>query len=256
MTPQLKDRTALVTGSASGIGYAIAVGLARAGAKLVLTDLDEKQAQAVCLETGGYFIPSDLSSRHSCQELAEEALQKCGKIDILINNAGFQTVSPIEEFPIETWEKMLSVMLTAPFQLSQAFWPKMRTQNWGRIINIASVHGLVASPFKSAYVTAKHGLLGFTKTAALEGGAFGITANSICPAYVRTPLVDQQIASQAKNLGIPAEEVVRQVMLEPAAIKRLIEPKEVADLALYLCSDSASAVTGSNWNIDLGWTAR
>lgn len=252
----MENRVALITGAASGIGYAIAASLAKAGAKVVLTDLNEKDAQSIIDETRGTFVAADLASRESCEKLAQKSLEKFGKVDILVNNAGFQHVSPIEDFPAETWEKMIAVLLTAPFLLSKAFWPGMKKQGWGRIINVASVHGLVASPYKAAYVSAKHGVLGFTKTAALEGGAFGITANSICPAYVRTPLVDKQIASQAKTLGISEDDVISKVMLEPAAIKRLIEPKEVADLALYLCSDSASAVTGSNWNIDLGWTSR
>jgi 3-hydroxybutyrate dehydrogenase len=174
----------------------------------------------------------------------------------LVNNAGFQHVSPIEEFPEDTWDKMIAVMLTAPFLLTRYAWPAMKAQRWGRVINIASVHGMVASPFKSAYISAKHGLLGLTRTAALEGGAHGITVNAICPAYVRTPLVDNQIADQARTRGLSPGEVIEKVMLEPAAVKRLIEPEEVADFAAYLCGPTGAVFTGAALTMDLGWTAR
>lgn len=174
----------------------------------------------------------------------------------MINNAGFQYIAPVEEFPEETWGRMVQVMLTAPFQLTKYLLPGMKHRGWGRIINIASIHGLVASPYKSAYISAKHGLLGLTKTVALETGPFGITVNAICPAYVRTPLVERQIADQARTRGIPEADVVERVMLELAAIKRLIEPEEVAAFALFLASDRAGAITGSVHTIDLGWTAR
>ena len=160
---------------------------------------------------------------------------------ILINNAGFQHIDPIEVFPEDTWDKMLAVMLTAPFLLTKYVWGSMKTRGWGRIVNVSSIHGRVASPFKSAYITAKHGLIGLTRTAALEGGEHGITVNAICPAYVRTPLVENQIADQARTRGISTEDVVEQVMLEPAAIKRLITPEEVAALVVYLCSEAAGA---------------
>ncbi|MBM3265863.1 MAG: 3-hydroxybutyrate dehydrogenase, partial [candidate division Zixibacteria bacterium] len=188
--------------------------------------------------------------------LIERVVQGFGSVHILINNAGFQHVSPIETFPEDTWETMLSVMLTAPFLLTRYVWPAMQGQQWGRVVNIASIHGHVASPYKSGYVTAKHGLIGLTKTAALEGAGFGITVNAVCPAYVRTPLVERQIADQARTRGISEEDVVERVMLEPAAVKRLIEPEEVAGVTAFLCSDAAGAVTGAAWNIDLGWTAK
>jgi 3-hydroxybutyrate dehydrogenase len=177
-------------------------------------------------------------------------------VHILVNNAGFQNVETIEAFPEDVWDRMQAVMLTAPFLLTKYVWPAMRGQRWGRIINLSSIHGLVASPNKVAYISAKHGLVGLTKTAALEGGAYGITANAICPAYVRTPLVDKQIADQARTRGIPAEEVIEKIMLEPAAVKRLIEPAEVADFAAYLCGESAGVITGAALTMDLGWTAR
>ena len=186
----------------------------------------------------------------------DETLSHYGGVHILVNNAGFQHIDPIEVFPEDTWDRMLAVMLTAPFLLTKYVWGAMKTHGWGRIVNISSIHGRVASPFKSAYITAKHGLIGFTRTAALEGGEHGITVNAICPAYVRTPLVESQIADQARTRGISTEDVVEKVMLEPAAIKRLITPEEVASLIVYLCSEAAGAITGADWAIDLGWTAR
>jgi len=253
---KLSGKIAVVTGAASGIGYAISVALAREGARVVLGDLNENDGKAVASEVGGTFVHGDLALSGDCHKLIDTCLAQYERLDILVNNAGFQHISSVEEFPEEAWQKMLAVQLTATFILSKKAWPSMRKNHWGRIINIASVHGMVASPFKSAYVAAKHGVLGFTKAAALEGAEQGITVNAICPAYVRTPLVNKQISAQAEKLGIPENDVIQQVMLEPAAIKRLVEPSEVSDLVLYLCSDSARSVTGSNWTIDLGWTAR
>lgn len=249
-------RVALVTGAASGIGRAIAERLARAGDQVVVADVQVEQGQAVARAIGGLFLCADLRRREDCRRLVAETLDRFGTVHILINNAGFQHVAPIEEFPEDTWEAMLGVMLTAPFLLTKYVWPAMKAQRWGRIVNIASIHGLVASPFKSAYVAAKHGLIGLTRVAALEGGPYGITVNAICPAYVRTPLVENQIQDQARTRGLSPEEVVEKVMLEPAAIRRLIEPEEVAALVAYLCSEEASAITGAAWTIDLGWTAR
>lgn len=250
----LTNRVALVTGAGSGLGRAIAEALAREGATVLVNDL-RPEARAVAETIGGIFVQGDLSEREAVRVLAARALAHGGRVDILVNNAGFQHIDSIEDFPEDTWAQMLQVMLTAPFQLMKYLLPGMREAGWGRVINIASIHGMVASPFKSAYISAKHGLLGLTKTAALETGAAGITVNAICPAYVRTPLVERQIADQARTRGISPDAVVSQVMLEPAAIKRLIEPGEVAALALFLASDQASAITGSSFTIDLGWTA-
>jgi 3-hydroxybutyrate dehydrogenase len=199
---------------------------------------------------------ADLTDATATRRLVDQAFDSAGRVDILVNNAGFQHVSPVEEFSEEIWNKMLQVMLTTPFLLTKYLLPGMKQRGWGRIINIDSVHGLVASPFKAGYISAKHGLLGLTKTVALEAAAFGVTVNAICPAYVRTPLVEQQIADQARTHGIPPEEVITRIMLEPAAIKRLIEPAEVAEFALFLASDRASAITGAVQTMDLGWTAR
>ena len=252
----MSERVAIVTGGASGIGKAVAEALADSGDRVVVADLNEAAGKAFADTIGGHFVKVDLSLRSDCKRLVDETLSHYGEVHILINNAGFQHIDPIEVFPEDTWDKMLAVMLTAPFLLTKYVWGSMKTHGWGRIVNISSIHGRVASPFKSAYITAKHGLIGFTRTAALEGGEYGITVNAICPAYVRTPLVESQIADQARTRGISMEDVVEQVMLEPAAVKRLITPEEVAALVVYLCSDVAGAITGADWAIDLGWTAR
>jgi len=183
------------------------------------------------------------------------AVEKYGSVDILVNVAGIQTVAPIKEFPEDKWNFMMNLMLTSPMLLTKYAWPYMEEKKWGRVINLNSIHGLVASPYKSAYVAVKHGLSGLTKTAALEGGEFGITVNSISPSYVRTPLVDQQIADQAKTHGINEEDVISEIMLEKAAIKELIEPAQVASFIKFLCSDAASSITGSVLPMDGGWTA-
>ena len=252
----MSERIAIVTGGASGIGRAIAEALADAGDRVVVADLNEASGKEFADAIGGYFVRGDLSQRGDCKHLVDETLSHYGGVHILINSAGFQHIDPIEIFPEDTWDKMLAVMLTAPFLLTKYVWGAMKTHGWGRIVNISSIHGRVASPFKSAYITAKHGLIGLTRTAALEGGEHGITVNAICPAYVRTPLVESQIADQARTRGISTEDVVEKVMLEPAAIKRLITPEEVASVIVYLCSEAAGAITGADWAIDLGWTAR
>ncbi|TSA18243.1 MAG: 3-hydroxybutyrate dehydrogenase [Betaproteobacteria bacterium] len=253
---QFANKIAVVTGAASGLGLAIAERLAADGARVVVSDINAVAGEAVAARLGGTFVQADMARRADCRKLIDQALTAYGTVHILVNNAGFQHVETIEAFPEDVWDRMQAVMLTAPFLLTKYVWPSMKQQRWGRIVNLCSIHGLVASPNKSCYVSAKHGMVGLTKTAALEGGAYGITANAICPAYVRTPLVDAQIADQARTRGLPAEEVIEKIMLEPAAIKRLIEPAEVADFAAYLCGESAGVITGAALTMDLGWTAR
>jgi len=249
-------KVALVTGAASGIGLACAERLAHDGCTVVLADVNEAAGRDHASRLKGTFLKVDLTQRAGCKTLVDETLRLHGSVHILVNNAGYQHVSPIEDFPEEQWERMIALMLTAPFLLTRYCWPAMKKQKWGRVVNIGSIHALIASPFKVGYIAAKHGLVGLTRTAALEGGEHGITVNAICPAYVRTPLVDNQIADQAKANRMSPEEVVQKIMLAPAAVKRLIEPAEVADFVAYLCSDPAGVITGAALTMDLGWTAR
>jgi 3-hydroxybutyrate dehydrogenase len=249
-------KVAIVTGGASGIGLACAERLARDGCAVVIADVNPTTGAEHANRLGGHFVQADLSRRDGCKKLVDETLRLHGAVHILVNNAGYQHVAPIEEFPEDQWERMIALMLTAPFLLMRYCWPSMKKQKWGRVVNIGSIHALIASPFKVAYIAAKHGLVGITRTAALEGGEHGITVNAICPAYVRTPLVDNQIADQAKANRMSPDEVVEKVMLAPAAVKRLIEPAEVADFVAYLCSDAAGVITGAALTMDLGWTAR
>tara|TARA_B100000953_G_scaffold62565_1_gene49884 strand:+ start:196 stop:951 length:756 start_codon:yes stop_codon:yes gene_type:complete len=249
-------KCAVVTGAASGIGLAIAKRLSQDNLHIVIVDIDKIQGVKVAEELNALFVQSDLSKAPACQALIKETVEHFGGVDILINNAGFQQVSPIEHFPEDKWEQMIALMLSAPFRLTKYAWPHMKEKNWGRVVNIASVHGLIASPYKAAYISAKHGLLGLTKTAALEGGEFGITVNALCPGYVRTPLVESQIADQAKSYGINEDEVVEKIMLKTSAIKKMIEPNEIAELVSFLCTDNAKSITGATWTIDGGWTAQ
>lgn len=257
---QLTGRAAIVTGGARGIGKAIAIALAKAGADVVIADLDEPAGQATLQEIhatgrGAFFERRDISRREEARRLIETTVERFGRIDILVNNAGVQHVAPLQDFPEEQWDRLLGTMLTGPFLLSKYAFPHMIKQRFGRIINIASAHGLVASPFKAAYVAAKHGLLGLTKVTALEGAAHNVTAVAVCPGYVRTPLVEQQITDQAKAHGIAEQEVMEQVLLRRQAIKRLLEPEEVAAIVAFLCTEQARGITGSHLAIDLGWTA-
>ncbi len=238
-----------MTGAASGIGAACAAALAGAGARVIVADRDAEGAARVADEIGGEPLAIDLSDIDS---LAARAVD----VDILVNNAGIQTVAPIVDFDPETFRRMLDVMVTAPFLLIRAALPGMYARGWGRIINVSSVHGIRASAYKSAYVTAKHALEGLSKVTALEGAPYGVTSNCINPGYVRTPLVEKQIADQARAHGIAESEVIDRVMLSEAAIKRLLEPEEVADLALWLCGATSASVTGSSYLMDGGWSAR
>lgn len=254
MGNELAGRVAVVTGGASGIGEACAVRLAEDGASVVVADINGAAAAAVADRLGARgsearAFEADLAAGYDAAALA-------GQADILVNCAGLQHVAPVHEFPPEVFRRLLAVMLEAPFQLSRAALPHMYEQGFGRIVNISSVHGLRASPYKSAYVAAKHGLEGLSKVIALEGGPKGVTSNTICPAYVRTPLVEKQIADQARIHGISEDRVIEEIMLTEPAIKRLIEPSEVADLVAYLCSASASFANGSSYLLDGGWSAR
>ena len=260
MNISLGGRVAVVTGGASGIGLAIGRTLAGAGAAVVLADLNgqgAEQAAASIVEDGGAasFVQLDVRESDSVRRLMATAVERHGSLDILVNNAGLQYLSPITEFPEEKWNLLIGVMLTGAFLCIKYAMPAMVRGNWGRIVNVSSIHGKVASPYKAAYVSAKFGMLGLTRVTALEGAPHGITANAICPSYVRTPIVENQIASQAKMHGIPAEEVVDKIMLTDAPIKRILEPAEIGDLVLFLCSDSAAGMTGGDIPIDCGWTA-
>jgi 3-hydroxybutyrate dehydrogenase len=258
----MNARTALVTGSTSGIGLEIAREFAKQGHNLVLNGFGNAQEietlrANLAKEHGidAIYSPADLSKPAEIAEMMTEAESKLGGVDILLNNAGIQFVSPIEEFPVEKWDAILAINLSGAFHTTRLAVPTMKKKKWGRIINMASAHGLVASPFKAAYVAAKHGLLGLTKTVALETAEAGITVNAICPGYVMTPLVQKQIPDTAKARGITEEAVVRDVILAAQPTKRFIEVGEVAALALFLASDAAASITGASMSIDGGWTA-
>jgi 3-hydroxybutyrate dehydrogenase len=244
----LNGRRALITGGASGIGRACAVRLAADGAHVIVVDRDADAAKDAAAEVGGTAVAVDLSDLD-----AVDALDLA--VDVLVNNAGLQHVAPVHEFPVDRFSYILRLMLEAPFRLARGALPHMYEQGWGRVVNISSIQGLRASAYKSAYVTAKHGLEGLSKVIALEGAAHGVTSNCVNPAYVRTPLVEGQIADQAVAHGLSEDQVVEQVMLAPAAIKRLIEPAEVADAVSWLCAPSSASVTGTSLVMDGGWSA-
>jgi len=246
---ELTGRTALVTGGASGIGAACARELAAHGASVTVADVDEAAAKVVADEIGGNAWGIDLLDVGALEDLTLEA-------DVLVNNAGIQSIDPIADFSPERFRAMLALMVEAPFLLIRAVLPAMYSKGFGRIVNISSVHGLRASPFKVAYVTAKHGLEGLSKVTALEGGAHGVTSNCVNPGYVRTPLVTKQIADQARTHGISEDEVLSKVLLTESAIKRLVEPEEVAALVAWLASPTAGMVTGASYTMDGGWTSR
>ncbi len=243
-------RAAVVTGAASGIGRAIAGRLERDGVDVLAVDLEP--------DPDGPGIPfaADLITREGNRAAIQAALERFGRLDAVIPNAGFQHVAPVDEFPENRWDAMVALLLTSPFLLARAAWPALRESGDGRFVAIASVHGLVASPFKSAYVSAKHGLIGLVKTLALEGAEHGILATAVCPAYVRTPLVESQVAAQARAHGMPEERVLEEVILAPQAVKRLLEPAEVADTVAFLLGPGGRAFTGAAVTMDLGWSAR
>jgi 3-hydroxybutyrate dehydrogenase len=258
----LKGKVALVTGSTSGIGLGIAHALANEGATLVLNGLGdpaeiEKTRADLAAKHGGTvkFVGADLSKAAAVEAMIRQVERECGRLDILVNNAGIQHVSPIEDFPPEKYDLIIALNLSAAFHAIRLAVPGMKKRGWGRIINIASAHALIASPFKSAYVASKHAVLGLTKTVALELAEHGITANAICPGYVMTPLVQKQIPDTAKARGISEAEVVQNVLLAAQPTKRFVEVDELGSLAVYLCSDGAKSMTGIALPVDGGWTA-
>lgn len=249
-------RVALVTGGASGIGLACARVLAQEGVRVAICDRNEAQGREVAAAFEGHFVAADLRQREACQAAVEQTVAHFGQLDILINNAGFQHIDALPEFPDEVWQDMMALMLSAPFYLIKDAWAYLIRSGQGRVVNIGSAHSLTASPFKAGYVTAKHGLAGLTKVVALEGAEHGLTCNTVCPAYVRTPLVENQIADQARTRGISPEEVEQKVLLENVAIKKLLDPEDVGRYVAFLCSQTAWGITGSLQSIDLGWGAR
>jgi 3-hydroxybutyrate dehydrogenase len=246
----LQGKAALVTGAASGIGRAVAERLSAGGMNVLAVDLHPDP------DGPGVPFEGDLTSAEANEASVAAAVERFGRLDVVVANAGVQHVAPIEEFPLERWETIVALLLTSPFLLAKHAWPALRESGAGRFIAIASAHSLAASPYKSAYVSAKHGVLGLVKTLALEGAGVGITATAVCPGYVRTPLVEKQIADQARVHGLPEEEVLERVILEPHAVKELIEPSEVAEVVAFLAGPTGRTFTGVPVTMDLGWTAK
>ena len=258
----LKGKVALVTGSTSGIGLSLARTFAQDGANVVINgfgdkDAIEKERSGIEKDFGvkALYSGADMSKGDQIAQMVAEAESKLGSVDVLVNNAGIQFVSPIEEFPVEKWDQIIAINLSAAFHAIRAAVPGMKKRKWGRIINTASAHALVASPFKSAYVSAKHGIAGLTKTVALETATFGITANAICPGYVWTPLVEKQIPDTMAARGLTRDQVIKDVLLAAQPTKEFVTVEEIAGLALYLTSDLARSITGAILAIDGGWTA-
>ncbi|WP_334013197.1 3-hydroxybutyrate dehydrogenase [Alteromonas sp. S167] len=255
----MNKRTVFITGGASGIGFGIAEAMAKQGHHVIIADINEQAAQEAAAKLAQFDGSASAIAVDVCDAeqvaMLPEALGVLS-VDVLINNAGIQHVAKLEDFPPQKWQQLINIMLVGPALLTQAFLPAMRAQNFGRIINVGSIHSVVASPYKSAYVAAKHGLLGFSKTVALETGDCDVTINTLCPAYVKTPLVEQQIAAQAKENNLTEEDVVNKIMLEPMPKKQFISVEELADTAAFLMSNSARNITGQTMILDGGWTAR
>ena len=257
----LTGKTALVTGAGRGIGRATAVALAKAGASVAVADLTAQPAASTATEIerfGARALPlfGDVADRATARAWVEKTSEHFGSLDILVNNAGLQHVSPVQEFDEDRWDQLLAVMLTGAFLTTRYALPGMLEAEWGRIVNLGSIHSLVASRYKSAYVAAKFGLLGLTKTVALEAAGTGVTVNCVCPAYVRTPLIENQIPLLARKHGLPEAEVLDKIILPSCPLGRLLEPEEVAQSILYLCSEAASGMTGAALTLDGGWTAQ
>ena len=259
----LSGRVALVTGSTSGIGLGILEQLAAAGAHVAMNGLGDAGPIEVELDrirqdhgVAAIYVPANLMDPKACAELVASVAGRLGDVDILVNNAGIQHVAPVEAFPAEKWDAILALNLSAAFHTIRASFGRMKERRWGRIINIASAHGLVASPFKSAYVAAKHGIVGLTKTVALEGAEFGVTANAICPGYVWTPLVERQIDDQAKSHGISRDRVIKEILLAKQPTRKFAEAREIGALAAFLAGDAAQSITGTALPVDGGWTAQ
>ena len=255
----LKGKTALVTGSTSGIGLGVALALARQGANIVLNgfgDVEGPKAQVTALGVQVGYHGADMSKPDDIAQMMGYIDSECGGTDILVNNAGIQHVAPIEDFPVEKWDAIIAINLSSAFHTTRLALPHMRAKNWGRIINIASAHGLVASAQKSAYVAAKHGLVGFTKTAALETATTGITVNAICPGWVLTPLVQKQIDDRAAREGIAVEKAKVELLGEKQPSLQFVTPEQLGELAVFLCSPPADNVRGVAWSVDGGWTAQ
>ncbi len=258
----LKGKTAIVTGSNSGIGLGIAEALAGQGCNVVLNSFTDRPedhaiAERIAAEHGvqARYLQADMSKAADCVRLVEDSAAAFGQVDILVNNAGIQHVARVEEFPVEKWDAILAVNLSSAFHTIRAAVPAMRAAGWGRIINIASAHGLTASPFKSAYVAAKHGVVGLTKAVALELAEAGVTCNAICPGYVLTPLVENQIGDQMKVHDLPRDQVVRDVMLQRQPTKQFVTVEDIGAMTVFLCSTAAAQITGTALSIDGGWTA-
>ncbi len=256
-------KTAIVTGSTSGIGLAIAEALAAQGASIVLNSYTSDEADhaiAARLEkthgVSAVYVRADMSKGEDCRSLVEQAVARFGSVDILVNNAGIQHVAPVEEFPIEKWDAIIAINLTSAFHTTAAAIPHMKGSGWGRIVNIASAHGLRASPNKSAYVAAKHGVVGLTKTVALETAGTGVTCNAVCPGFVLTPLVETQIEDRAKELGLDRETTIRDVILAKQPSRQFATVEQIAAATVFLASDAAAQITGTTLSVDGGWTAQ